>query len=81
MNWELRQGTVVQELSPEVARFVLQELKRLEQENVFDAPGVISGVLRQMSAADSQVIRGSVSRTEILLKSTFSRGSLQSVGA
>ncbi len=72
---------VIRELSPEVAGFVRQALALLEQENVFDAPGVISGVLRQMRLADSADIRGAATRTENLLRRAFTAGSLQRVGA
>jgi len=81
MNWIRRKDELIQQLSPEVARFVLQALVRLEQENIFDAPGMISGVVRQMRTANSDVVRGAVNRTERVLKSTFARGCLQRVGA
>ena len=72
---------LVRHLPPEVARFVLQALRGLEQENVFDAPGVISGILRQMRIADSDLIRSAAGRTETILKKTFARGYLQRLGA
>lgn len=71
MNWKERQDFVVEHLTPEVAQFVRGVLDRLEQENVFDAPGVIGGVLRQMRTAESEAIRGAVERTETLLKKVF----------
>lgn len=81
MNWTRRQDELRQHLSPEVARFVLQALRLMEQENVFDAPGVISGVLRQMRVADSDVIRGAAIRTEKLLKTGFARHCSDRLGA
>lgn len=81
MNWVRQKRELVQQLSPDVARFVLLALMHLEQENVFDAPGIVSGVLRQMRIADSDVIRGATGRTERLLKSTLARGYVQRVGA
>lgn len=81
MNWVRRRDEVLKELSPEVSGFVLQVLGRLEQENVFDAPGVISGVLRQMRIAESDVIRSAAARTESVLKRTFAHGCLLKVGA
>lgn len=80
MSW-IRHDEWLQQLSPEVGRFVLVALRSLEQENVFDAPGVISGVLRQMRGADSALIRGATGRTERLLKITFLRGCQQRMGA
>lgn len=77
MSWNHRQDEVMQQLSPEVGRFVRQALRSLERENVFDAPGVISGVLRQMRVADSDVIRGAAPRAEALLKNTLLRGSVR----
>lgn len=81
MNWQRRQSLVAQQLAPEVASFVLEALHRLEQENVFDAPGVIGGVLGSMRIAESDLVRNSVQRAEHLLKSAFTNGVLQSVGA
>ncbi len=71
MSWILRQGRLMQQLAPEVRRFVVLALYRLERENVFDAPGVISGVLRQMRTAQSARIRQAAGRTEMLLKEAF----------
>ncbi len=81
MNWRRRQEEAIRELSPEVGRFVRMVLVDLEHENIFDAPGVISGVLWKMRVADSDVIRGAVSRTERVLKTAFARGCLQRIGA
>lgn len=81
MNWVGRRDQLLQALSPEVSPFVLQVLTELERENVFDAPGVISGILGQMRIADSDVIRANVARTESVLRSTFAQGSIQRVGA
>lgn len=75
------QDEMMKQLPPEVARFVLHAMRGLEQENVFDAPGVISGILRQMRVADSDLIRRHAVKTESLLKKTFARGCLQRVGA
>ncbi|HYF75980.1 MAG TPA: hypothetical protein VD973_02520 [Symbiobacteriaceae bacterium] len=81
MNWLLKKGELAQQLSPDVACFVLRALRNLEQENVFDAPGIISGVLRQMRIADSDVVRAATARTERLLKSTFAQGAVHRLGA
>lgn len=81
MEWSRRQEELVRQLPPEVAMFVRQVLRSLEQENVFDAPGVISGVLRRMRIADSNVIREAASRTEMLLKQVFGQGWIHRVGA
>jgi hypothetical protein len=81
MNWLRQKDELAQQLSPDVARFVLLALRHLEQENIFDAPGIVSGVLRQMRVADSDVIRRATVRTERLLKSTLARGYVQRVGA
>ena len=81
MNWLLKKAAIAQQLSPDVAGFVLQALRGLEQENIFDAPGVISGVVRQMRVADSATIRSATGRTECLLKSTLARGCSQRLGA
>ncbi|HWI53400.1 MAG TPA: hypothetical protein VNT01_14760 [Symbiobacteriaceae bacterium] len=81
MNWIFKKYELAQQLSPDVAGFVLQALKSLEQENVFDAPGIISGVLRQMRIAESDVIRSATGRTERLLKTTLVRGHAQRMGA
>lgn len=81
MNWLRQKDELARHLAPEVARFVLLALRHLEQENVFDAPSIISGVVRQMRVADSDVIRRASGRTERLLKSTLARGYLRSVGA
>jgi hypothetical protein len=72
-----RQDEVMQQLPPVVARFVGHVFKRLEQENVFDAPGVISGVLRHMRVSDSDLIRHSAAHTELVLKQTFARTGCQ----
>lgn len=72
---------VVRQLSPEVSRFVLLALYSLEKENVFDAPGVIGGVLNQMRVADSDVIRGATRRTERVLTNAFARGCMRRLGA
>lgn len=81
MNWIRWHDALARELSPEISSYVLKVLGRLEQENVFDAPGVISGVLRQMRIADSDVIRAAVSRTESVLKATLPMGRFQRLGA
>ena len=74
MVWQIQQELIATHLSPEAARFVRQVLARLEAENVFDAPGVISSVLSQMRAADSDAIRSAVARTERVLKQAFALG-------
>lgn len=71
MRWSEQQRCIATQLSPEVALFVSEALAGLERENVFDAPGVISGVLRRMRMADSELIQNAVARTEGLLKETF----------
>jgi hypothetical protein len=81
LYWKLQQIAVQQQLSPEVAGFVLLALRSLEEENVFDAPGVISAVVRRMRGADSDVIRNATGRTERLLKTTFARGCMHRMGA
>lgn len=82
MSWVQRQALVMHQLSPEVRRFVLQTLRSLEEENVFDAPGVISGVLQRMRLSDSHAVRSAVTRTERVLKVAFAPGSkLQELGA
>jgi hypothetical protein len=81
MGWLHRHHEVLGRLSPEVARFVWQALLLLEQENVFDAPGVISGVLRRMRTADSDAIRGAAIPTERLLKAAFAPRAKHRAGA
>lgn len=81
MDWLRKKDELARQLAPDVACFVLRALKALEQENVFDAPGVISGVLRQMRVADSAVVRGAVGRTERVLKSTLVRSYAKRLGA
>jgi hypothetical protein len=71
MNWLEQQDFVIRHLSPEVARFVREAFERLERENVFDAPGVISEIVNRMRTADSEMIRKAVARTEALLKQAF----------
>lgn len=68
-------------LSPEVGRFVLQGLRQLERENVFDAPGVISGIVSRMRSAESALVRSAAARTESLLRQTFAQHYLNRVGA
>ncbi|MGE5673371.1 MAG: hypothetical protein ACM3XM_05740 [Mycobacterium leprae] len=68
-------------LSPVVARYVRQALRHMEQQNVFDAPGVIGGVVAQMRVAESDVIRSAADRTEYLLRLAFGRRRLQRIGA
>ncbi|MFZ5822785.1 MAG: hypothetical protein ACOY94_00365 [Bacillota bacterium] len=68
-------------LSPEVGRFVLQGLRQLEQENVFDAPSVISGIVCRMRSADSALVRSAANRTEGLLRQMFAQQYLTRVGA
>jgi len=81
MNWIRRQDELARELSPDVARFVLEVLTTLEKENVFDAPGVISGVLCQMRVAESPLVRSATGRTERVLKSAFARRCMHRLGA
>ena len=81
MNWLWRQEETFGEFSPEVVRFVQQALTRLEGENVCDAPGVISGVIRQMRGSNSQLIRAEAPRTERLLQASFARVCFQRIGA
>lgn len=81
MYWKLQQIAVQQQLSAEVAAFVILALRSLEEENVFDAPGVIDGVVRRMRLADSDAIRAASTRTERLLKVNFARGCIQRMGA
>lgn len=71
MNWTESQESLRRELAPEVGCFVNQVLRQLEQENVFDAPSVISMVVQQMRVADSDVVRAAVTQAEQLLKITF----------
>lgn len=80
MNWS-QQHAMIEQMSPEVLRFVLHALRGLEQENIFDAPGVISGVLGRMQAADSDVIRAATGRTERLLRAAFARRAEYRTGA
>jgi hypothetical protein len=76
MNWLQRHDHELSgALTPEVASFVLHALRGLERENVFDAPGVISGVLRQMRMADSEAIRGAACGAERFLEAAFARKS------
>lgn len=81
MSWVHRQAQVMHQLSPEVRRFVLATLRTLEEENVFDAPGVINGVLHRMQLSDSHVVRSAVSRTECVLKAAFVPVKIQELGA
>ncbi|MFZ5813837.1 MAG: hypothetical protein ACOY93_00860 [Bacillota bacterium] len=76
-----RKEFLISHLSPEVGRFVLQGLRQLEEENVFDAPGVISGIVTKMRNADSALIRAAASRTEGYLRQAFSQQYLSRVGA
>lgn len=71
VNWQNAQAELLRQLSPEVGRFVLLALQRLEAENVFDAPGVIHGVVRAMRVADSDVIRQAAPHAGELLKRAF----------
>jgi hypothetical protein len=68
-----RKEFLIGHLSPEVGRFVLQGLRQLEQENVFDAPGVISGIINKMRSAESALIRSAAARTESLLRQAFAQ--------
>lgn len=68
-----RKEYLIGHLSPEVGRFVLQGLRQLEREQVFDAPGVINGIVCKMRSAESAVIRSAVGRTESLLCQTFAQ--------
>jgi hypothetical protein len=79
VNWVQQHD--VNELTPEVASFVLYALRGLERENVFDAPGVIAGVLGQMRTADSEAVRTAACGAERLLKAAFARKSLHRIGA
>lgn len=81
MNWFRHHDELKQSLTPEVAGFVLQALDSLEAENVFDAPGIISGVLRRMRVAESAAIRCAAPRTETFLKAAFARKCLHQMGA
>lgn len=76
-----RKEFLIGHLSPEVGRFVLQGLRQLEQENVFDAPGVIAGIVCKMRSADSALIRSAAVRTEFLLRQTFAQQYLTRVTA
>ncbi len=76
-----RKEYVIGHLSPEVGRFVLQGLRQLEQENVFDAPGVIAGIVTRMRNAESGLIRSAADRTESLLRSAFTQQYSNRVGA
>jgi hypothetical protein len=71
MSWTDRQE-VLEQLPPEVAHFVVEALRSIEQENVCDAPGVISGVLHRMQRADSPTLRYAIPLTESLLRRAFS---------
>lgn len=81
MNWETRQEELLGQLPPAVRHFVRMTLARLEQENVFDAPGVIHGVLQAMRVADADVIRRAVPETEWLLHRAFSPRPARPLGA
>lgn len=76
-----RKEFLFEHLSPEVGRFVLQGLRQLEQENIFDAPSVISGIVCKMRSADSSLVRAAVNRTENLLRQLFAQHYLTRVGA
>lgn len=76
-----RKEFLISHLSPEVGRFVLQGLRQLEQENVFDAPGVISGIIWKMRSAESALIRSAAARTESLLRDSFAQHYLTRAGA
>lgn len=72
MSWKEQQEFLAQHLSPEVVGFVRDALAGLEREKVVDAPGVISGVLRRMRAAELESVRRAAAGTEALLKKAFS---------
>lgn len=71
MSWKEQQEFLAQHLSPEVAGFVREALVGVERENVVDAPGVISGVLYRMQAAELESVRRAAAGTEALLKKAF----------
>lgn len=74
MNWIAQQEYLVRHLSPEVVRFVCVALVQLERENIFDAPGVIGGVIQQMRLAESPAVRAAAEEAESLLKRAFLNG-------
>lgn len=81
MNWQARQEELLSQLAPEVRRFIWLTLARLERENVFDAPGVIRGVVQAMRVADSDVIRRAVPQTEGVLRRLFALARVRPLGA
>lgn len=76
-----RKEFLIGHLSPEVGRFVLQGLRQLERENVFDAPSVICGIVSMMRNAESALIRSAAGRAESALRQTFAQQYLTRVGA
>lgn len=76
-----RKEFLIGHLSPEVGRFVLQGLRQLEQENVFDAPGVINGIVSKMRSAESALIRSAAAQIESLLRQAFAQQYLTRVSA
>ncbi len=81
MNWQTTEEEWIRQLSPEIGRFVYLTLCRLERENVFDAPGVIYGVLRAMRIADSDAIRRAAPHTERLLMQALAPRRVCALGA
>lgn len=73
MTWKGRRFLLLQQLPPDVAEFVSRALATLEEQNIFDAPSVIAGVLTQMRAAESQRVREALAHTERLLTFAFTR--------
>lgn len=67
MNRQLQRILAVQYLGAEVSRFIADVLDELAAQGVFDAPGVIGGVLGAMRHADSAEIRSAAVRTEFVL--------------
>lgn len=81
MAWYNCEEAVLRELPTEVSGFVRTVLKRLEQENTFDAPGVIGAVVRAMRESGSVHVRSAAPRAEALLKAAFAPVRRHRVGA
>lgn len=77
----VRTDEMVLSLSPEVGRFVLRELRRLEEEQVCDAPGVIGGIVRRMQSAESDHVRSAAPWVATLLRRAYARRYLNGVSA
>lgn len=76
-----RKEMLVGRLSPEVGRFVLRCLRQMEQENVCDAPSVISGLVALMRASESEMIRRAAPQAERTMWQLFASQYGERVGA